>query len=355
MAMRRPGLIAFAAAALFGASVPLANLLLGGSPGPVSPVLLAGLLYLGAGLGLLSLRLASALASAGRESRILAMPPREQWPALAAAVVCGGLLAPVLLLWGLPGTGSAAASLLLNTESVFTAWLAVQVFSEHVGQRVWAGMLLMLAAGALLTWMPGEWALPLHGLAILAACLLWGLDNNFTRLVSSGDAITIAMVKGLAAGSINLALALSNGAAWPAWTVIGEALLLGALGYGASLALYVIALRHLGSARTGAWFASAPFFGAALSVALGEPLTPLLVMALVLMAAAAWLLGSERHRHRHVHEPLRHAHEHRHDAHHRHAHPGGVPGQPHTHEHEHQAMEHVHEHAPDLHHRHRHR
>jgi drug/metabolite transporter (DMT)-like permease len=363
MVMLHPGLIAFVAAALFGASVPLANLLLGLagqgeaplSDLPLSSMFLAGLLYLGAGLGLLLLRMV--MVAAGLESRIVELPPRSKLPALAGAVLCGGLLAPVLLLWGLPGTGSAAASLLLNTEAVFTAWLAMQFFGEQVGRRVWLAMLMMLVAGAVLAWMPGEWQLPWHALAILAACLLWGLDNNLTRVVAISDAITIALVKGLAAGSVNLALALLNGAVLPVPSVIAAALLLGAFAYGASLALYVLALRQLGSARTGAWFAAAPFCGVLLALAMGEPATGQLMLALVLMALAATMLATERHSHRHVHEPQRHAHAHVHDGsdiHHGHQHADSVPGSPHVHMHEHGVIEHAHEHLPDAHHRHRH-
>ncbi len=358
--MLRPGLIAFAAAALFGASVPLASLLLSGgaastgSAASMSSWLLAGLLYLGAGLGLLLLRVVTV--ATRMESRIIELPPISRLPALAAAVLCGGMLAPVLLLWGLPGTGSAAASLLLNTESVFSAWLAVRFFGEQVGRRVWLAILLMLAAGALLACTAGEWQLPWHALAILAACLLWGLDNNFTRLIAAGDAVTIALVKGLVAGSVNLSLALLYGADFPALHLIAAALLLGAMAYGASLALYVVALRQLGSARTGAWFSTAPFFGVLLALAMGEAPTMLLIAALVLMAVAAMLLATERHSHRHLHQAQRHAHVHAHgsDPHHEHDHRQGESGSPHAHVHDHAEMVHAHAHAPDFHHYHRH-
>lgn len=371
MAGRRPALIALAAAALFGASVPLAHRLLGSGAfpqqAPWSPFLLAGLLYLGAGAGLLLLRLARrALAGppAGRQATLplVPLPPRGQRRDLAAAILCGGVLAPVLLLAGLGGTGAASASLLLNAEAVCTAWLAARFFGEPVGARTWAATLLVLAGGAALGWGEGQWQPTWQAAVILLACLLWGLDNNFTRRVADGDALAIALLKGLAAGSWNVLLALALGAHWPAWPQLAVALLLGAASYGASLALYVVALRHLGSARTAAWFAGAPFCGALLAVLLGEPVTAGLPAALLLMAGAAWLLAGERHAHRHVHAPLRHRHAHAHagaddDAHHRHAHAPGeaVAGAAaHEHEHEHGHLEHAHEHAPDLHHRHPH-
>jgi drug/metabolite transporter (DMT)-like permease len=279
---------------------------------------------------------------------------------LAGAVVSGGVVGPVLLLMGLAGLPASSASLLLNAEAVFTAVLAWVVFRENVDKRVALGMVAIVAGGAVLAW--PERSEPAHwqpALLVLGACLAWGIDNNLTRKVALADASWIAMVKGLAAGSTNLVLALALGAAWPSAGVVTSAALLGLLSYGASLVLFVIGLRHLGTARTGAYFSVAPFFGALLSVVvLREPVTLQLGLAAALMAAGVWLHLSERHEHRHAHEAMDHEHEHVHgggDEHHDHAHqPPVAPGTRHTHPHHHEPLLHSHAHFPDAHHRHGH-
>ena len=343
-------LLALAAAALFGMSTPLAKLLLGELP----PVALAGLLYLGSGLGLVAVRL---LRRAGTGAPVAREAPltRHDLPWLLGAVAAGGVIAPVLLLWGLRGADAAAASLLLNLEGVLTTLLAAVLFREAVGGRIWAASLLMAAGGALLSWQPGTGGWSPQSLAIAGACLFWGLDNNLTRKVSAGDPLTVAMIKGLAAGTINLALALGMGLAWPPAGVLAAALLLGFVAYGVSLVLFIHALRHLGSARATAHFMTAPFIGAGVAVlALGEPLTGLFVLALLIMAAATWLVLSEQHAHAHVHEAEAHNHRHEHDAHHQHEHAGDEGPAPHAHWHQHAPLTHAHPHLPDLHHRHRH-
>jgi len=357
---QRYAFLALAAAALFGASTPMAKLLLA----DVSPVMLAGLLYLGSGLGLVLWRLGASVlhpsprgrgdGGEGKTEKVSASRAQIYW--LAVAILCGGVLAPIFLLWGLARISAANAALLLNLESVATTVLAAFIFSEQVGKRVWIATLLMLAAGAALAWQPGA-GLPLSlgALAIVVACVFWGLDNNFTRKISGGDAMQIAMAKGLAAGAVNVVIAVSLGNAFPPAGHLVGALLLGAFAYGVSLVLYVRALRHLGSARTGAHFATAPFVGAAIALALGDHPGLIFVPALALMVIATWLLLTERHAHRHAHEPLSHSHEHVHDEHHHHAHDPSVQlGQPHTHLHEHEALTHFHPHLPDLHHRHTH-
>jgi drug/metabolite transporter (DMT)-like permease len=337
-----------AAALLFGAAAPLAKLLLE----HVNPWLLAALLYLGSGLGLALLR------------RLRRAPPvqlpRGEAVWLAGAIVCGGVIGPVLLMMGLAGLPASSASLLLNAEAVFTALLAWFVFRENVDRRVALGMLAIVAGGAVLAW--PERAESAHwqpALLVLGACLAWGIDNNLTRKVSLADASWLAMVKGLAAGGTNLALALLLGAAWPTATVVGLAAALGLASYGASLMLFVIGLRQLGTARTGAYFSVAPFFGALLSVALlREPFTPQLGLGAALMAIGVWLHLSEHHEHRHAHEAMDHEHEHVHgtgDEHHEHAHqPPVPPGTRHSHPHHHAPLQHSHAHFPDAHHRHGH-
>ena len=341
--MRRSAIgYALASAALFGASTPLAKLLVG----EVSPPMLAGLLYLGSGLGLFAWRTV-------RPERPASLSRREL-PWLASAIAAGGVVAPALLMYGLARSEASTASLLLNLEGVFTALIAWVVFRENVDRRVFIGMALIIAGGVALSWggapgASGAWL-------IAAACLAWAIDNNLTRRVSGGDAVTIAGLKGLAAGSVNLALALSQGAGFPAAPVGAAAAVVGLLGYGVSLVLFVIALRHLGTARTGAYFSVAPFFGAAIAFAvLPEAASGTFWVAAGLMAAGVWLHVSERHEHSHVHEQLKHSHEHVHDEHHRHQHAFAWDGrEPHSHEHEHGGLRHSHPHYPDLHHRHHH-
>lgn len=347
-ALRHPGVAASLwAAALFGAGVPLAKLLLG----RVDPWVLAALLYLGSGLGLAMLRWV-------RRSPPVKLAAGE-WPWLVGAVLAGGVLGPVLLMAGLARMPAAQASLLLNLEAVLTAAIAWWVFRENVDARVGLGMAAIVGGGVLLAWPgrlnPVDWQ---PALLVSAACLAWAVDNNLTRKVSLADASWLAMVKGLAAGATNLSLALALGAAWPAWDAAAGAALLGFASYGASLTLFVLGLRRLGTARTGAYFSVAPFFGALLALALGEPATPVLLAAGGLMALGVWLHLSERHEHWHVHEPLEHAHEHVHgagDEHHDHVHePPVPPGTRHSHAHRHLPLAHAHPHFPDAHHRHTH-
>jgi drug/metabolite transporter (DMT)-like permease len=347
--MRRQAIAyALLSAALFGASTPLAKLLLGAVP----PLLLAATLYLGSGIGLLGwLGLRRLL---GRQPPTSLAGHDYLW--LAAAIAAGGVIAPVLLVFGLVRTDGAAASLLLNLEAVLTALIAWVAFRENVDRRVFLGMMAIVAGGVLLAWQEMPRAGSLTGPALIAgACLAWALDNNLTRRVSGGDAATIACLKGLIAGSANLALAMELGVALPSAAALAAAGVLGLFGYGISLVLFIVALRHLGTARTGAYFSVAPFFGAALAlVVLGESTTMLFWIAAALMALGVRLHLTERHQHEHVHEPLEHSHVHVHDEHHQHAHEAPDGREPHAHAHRHGRLIHSHPHYPDLHHRHRH-
>jgi drug/metabolite transporter (DMT)-like permease len=340
----QPGVAAaMAAAVLFGLSTPLAKILLAG----VSPWMLAGLLYLGSGVVLAAWRLARGQRS-GRLVRSEVVP-------LIGAIGFGGVLAPVLLMLGLSGMPASGASLLLNAEAVLTVAIAWFVFREHANRRTVAGFALILAGVLVLGWQGqtlfgGWWPT----LALLGACLGWALDNNLTRAVSSADATWLAMVKGLVAGTVNLAVALLLGNPAPAPLLVVGAMGLGALSYGLSLVLFILGLRAVGTARAGAYFSTAPFFGGVLAVALGEPVTPLLVVAAVLMAGGVLLHISEHHAHQHTHERLIHDHWHVHDEHHQHAHDVSVEaGVRHRHLHEHEPITHEHAHFPDIHHRHR--
>lgn len=348
MSVLTPAVAALGAAALFGASTPVAKTLVGNA----DPVLVAGLLYVGSGIGLALVRLV--------RDRGFDFPPLSRRDAgwLAGAVVFGGVAGPALLMLGLARTDAADASLLLNLEAVFTALIAWVVFREHTHGRMVLGMGLIVAGGVVLAWPGARTVLPepLGLAAIAAACLCWAVDNNFTRNVAANDALFVAGSKGLVAGVFNLALAFALGAEMPALPTAAVALLTGFLGYGASLVLFVLALRGLGTARTGAYFSLAPFIGAGVAVAaFGAPITLALVAAAVLMAAGVALHLTERHEHPHVHELLEHAHPHVHDEHHRHSHDFAWDGrEPHAHPHAHAAMTHAHPHFPDLHHRHGH-
>lgn len=338
-------LAALGAAVLFGCSVPLAKPLLAG----MDPWLLAGLLYLGSGIGLW-------LGRRWTRAEPVALP-REDRKWFLGALVAGGMVAPVLLMSGLSGMPASSASLLLNSEGVFTALLAWFVFQEAFDRRIALGMGAIVVGAVVLSWpdrVHGVSVVP--ALAVLGACLAWGLDNNLTRKVALADASFVAMAKGLVAGSTNLALALVAGAAWPPMSLVTAAMLLGLFSYGVSLVLFVHALRHLGAARTGAYFGVAPFFGALLSVVLlDEAVTARLLVAGGLMACGVYLHLTEDHEHEHTHEVLEHSHEHRHDEHHDHEHDEEVPaGTSHSHWHRHEDTTHSHPHYPDLHHQHRH-
>ena len=343
--LQHPGILAaLSAALLFGAATPLAKALLQ----TVNPWLLAGLLYLGSGLGLTLYRVII------RAPAVL-LPPAERY-GFAGAVLFGGIVGPVLLMFGLTGASAADASLLLNAEGVFTALLAWFVFRENFDRRIAFGMMAIVAGALVLSW-PDEASLAATwpALAILGACLAWGLDNNLTRKVSLADASWIASIKGLVSGVVNLVLALALGADLPALPTIGAAMLLGLLSYGVSLVLFVVGLRHLGTARTGAYFSVAPFFGAVLALLMGAPLTLPFTVAGLLMAFGVWLHLSEKHTHRHTHERIEHQHEHEHDEHHAHSHGDAFrPGKRHSHPHHHEPITHEHAHFPDMHHRHRH-
>lgn len=340
---------AIAAALLFGAGTPFAKLLLA----HIDPWMLAALLYLGSGIGLWLFRRIRSAPTARLE--------RGEWRWLAGAIVAGGVLGPVLLMLGLSAMPASGASLLLNAEAVFTAVLAWFAFKENFDRRIAIGMLTIVAGAVLLSWprdanFAGVWP----ALCVLGACLAWAVDNNLTRKVSLADASYIAMVKGLVAGATNLALALTTGAMWPPLEAVAGGALLGFASYGVSLVLFVVGLRNLGTARTGAYFSVAPFFGSFIAIAmLGEPVTIQLCAAGLLMALGIGLHLTELHQHHHTHDAAAHSHDHVHaadgDVHHDHHHGERIPpGTRHSHWHQHNPISHVHRHYPDTHHRHTH-
>lgn len=336
---------ALLSAVLFGAGTPLAKVLLDS----VSPWMLAGLLYLGAGVGLTLFRLV-------RRSARVRLARRDLLP-LSGAILLGGVVGPVLLMFGLASTPASGASLLLNAEGVATALVAWFVFKENFDRRIALGMAAIVAGAVVLSW-PGnaQFSSVLPSLAILGACLAWGIDNNLTRMVSLNDATWIAATKGLVAGPVNLVIAFTLGAQLPPLLNVAGAMVVGLFAYGVSLVLFIVALRHVGTARAGAYFSIAPFFGALLALALGEPVTVPLLVAGALMALGVWLHLSERHEHEHTHPAESHEHAHSHDdGHHDHEHdPPVKPGVRHSHAHTHVGVTHSHSHYPDTDHRHEH-
>lgn len=341
--------LALLSAALFGISTPLAKLLIEA----VDPWMLAALLYLGSGVGLAIYRLGRGAAGAVAEP---ALGGRD-WLWFSGAIAAGGVVGPICLMLGLSLTTAGTASLLLNLEGVATALLAWFVFRENFDTRIAIGMAAIVAGATILSWQGDLRATSVAGpLYIVAACVAWGLDNNLTRKVALSDPVQIAMWKGLIAGTINLALALARGAPLPPVEAIVPTAVVGLFGYGVSIALFVAALRHVGTARTGAYFSTAPFIGAAMAVLwLGDQVTWPFLGAAVLMAVGVWLHLTERHAHAHAHQAMAHSHRHRHDLHHQHDHEAGIdPREPHTHWHRHPGLSHSHPHYPDAHHTHRH-
>lgn len=339
-------LYALAAAVLFGISTPAAKALLG----TADSFVVAGLLYAGSGLGLGLLRLTASWHKARREEPL----KRADVPWLAGAVAFGGVMAPILLMVGLARTQATAASLLLTVEGVATALISWFVFRENFDRRIFVGMACIVAGAMVLVW-PNH--LSLGGgagpLFIVGACLAWGIDNKLTRKVALADPVEIAMLKGLVAAPVTLMLAFLSGAEFPPPSTTVLAAAVGFFGYGVSLVLFILSLRHLGTARTGAYFSTAPFIGSIVAIPLlGETPSLRLAAAGALMGAGVWLHLSERHEHRHRHTRFEHSHGHIHDEHHRHGHDEVT--EPHTHAHVHESITHAHPHAPDSHHRHPH-
>lgn len=345
-------LFALLAAVLFGASTPFAKTLVG----QVSPIGLAGLLYLGSGLGLSIWMIIRAVTRREQQTEVAHLKKAEL-PWLAGAVAAGGIAGPVLLMIGLTITPASTASLLLNMEGVLTAVLAWFVFKENFDRRIFVGMVFIVMAGILLSWQPSQNAgVPWGSVSIMGACLCWAIDNNLTRKVSASDAVQIACIKGLVAGNVNLVIAWMMNMPLPNVDVVLKAGIVGFCGYGLSLVMFVLALRHLGTARTGAYFSVAPFTGAAISILmLGDAPTVVFWIAAALMGAGIWLHLTEKHEHAHIHLRQSHTHRHSHDAHHQHEHDFAWDGkEPHSHPHVHEPMTHTHVHFPDIHHRHQH-
>ncbi len=346
-----PVAVALLSALLFGASTPATKLLAVG----MNPQMLAGVLYLGSGLGLSCLYFLTRFAKGerGLDLRITT----SDLPALAGIVLFGGISAPILLMVGLRTSSAESASLLLNMEFVFTALIAWFFFKENLDRRIVFGMIAIVIGSLTLSWQPSAAIVVTGGtLAILGCCLCWALDNNLTCKLSDADPLKIAAIKGVVAGTVNCAIGLLSGAQVPNAAQIAQASITGFVGYGLSLVLFILALRRLGTARTGAYFSTAPFVGAAISILIfHDDVTVKTVLASAFMVFGVWLHLTERHEHEHHHFDEEHEHLHRHDLHHQHDHPEGIAvTEPHIHKHRHSAMTHSHPHYPDTDHRHSH-
>lgn len=348
---KTPLIFVIISASLFGISPPIAKLLVGDIP----PVALAGLLYLGAFIGL-------SLYSIGRRNKTIdpnkkaTALERKDFPWLAGAVLTGGILGPISLMMGLTLVSGFSASLLLNLEGLATAMIAIIFFKENAGKRLWLALACMAIAGGFLTWDPELGKFNIVGpLLIIFAMVCWGMDNNLTRNISDKDPIQIAKIKGLIAGTFSLSLAFILGMKISLDITIAFALLLGSFSYGISLVFFIKALNGLGSSRTGAFFSFAPFIGAITSIIiLKEWIGWVMFPAIAFMIIGIWLINSEKHSHLHIHKPITHTHSHIYtDMHHLHEH-SGTFHEVHTHEHIHTEITHIHVHWPDTYHRHEH-
>lgn len=335
---------ALIAAFLFGTSAPLAKLLLG----EVEPIPLAAFLYLGSGLGLLVVKLFR------RAENSEAKVEKSDFKWLVGAILAGGVAAPITLLFSLKNTPAATASLLLNFEGVATTLIALFTFNESISRRAWWSIALITIASIMLSInLNSEWGISLGALGIIAACVLWGIDNNFTRNISEKDPLVIVTLKGLGAGSFSLILALFLRSHFPSLEVILGTLVLGSLSYGVSIVLFIHAMRGLGAARTSTLFSTAPIAGIVLSILIYQEFPSwLFIPALPLMIIGAFLLVNDEHDHHHIHEMIVHEHAHSHNDGH-HDHDAEFDGK-HCHVHKHDDLRHSHHHMPDLHHRHIH-
>lgn len=341
---------ALLAALLFGASAPLAKLLLG----EIDPIPLASFLYLGSGIGLLLYRLIQRVQKGYLEVEAKINRNEIKW--LIGAVIAGGVIAPIILMFSLRNTPASTASLLLNFEGVATTLIAVIVFKESIGKRIWSAVALITSASVLLTWnFNGEWGLSIGALGVLLACTLWGIDNNFTRNISAKDPLITVTIKGIGAGCFSMIFAILTQSNFPGLKIILGAMLLGFFSYGLSIVLFIFAMRNLGASRTSAFFGTAPFVGTLLSFVLFRELpNTLFYFALPIMIVGAILILGEDHEHRHLHKRLEHDHRHKHDdEHHTHSHQD-IEDLEHSHAHTHENIEHSHSHTPDIHHRHAH-
>lgn len=338
-------LFAIASAVAFGLTTPV----IAWAGGDVRPLITAALLYAGAALAAVAMRL-----RARSSGRSLARP---DLPRIIVIAIVGAAIAPVCLVWGLARTGATSGSLILNLEAVLTVLLAWIIYREPLGRRLILAVMLMAGGGAVLALdVTARSSAGLLGAAAVAGATLgWAVDNTLTRALADRDPLQVIAAKGVLGATLTGALSVIRGESLPStWSVV-VLLACGATGYGVSLRLYLLAQRRIGAARTGSVFALAPFVGAASAWGLGDRnASRSMAAAAACFGIAVYLHLSERHAHEHVHESFDHAHAHRHDdGHHDHVHDPSVAGE-HTHAHHHERVTHAHDHAPDIHHGHAH-
>lgn len=348
-----PIIQALLAALLFGASAPLAKILLG----QIDPVPLAAFLYLGSGTGLLAYQLIINIID--EEKKGEAPLSKKDFPWLLGAILFGGVVAPIILMTSLKITPASTAALLLNFEGVSTTLIALFFFKESIGKKVWIAVICITAASILLSWdFTNQWGFSLGALGVVGACVCWGIDNNFTRNISSKNPYTIVILKGFGAGIFSLMLTFLLKNHIPDIKVILLAMILGCFSFGFSIVLFVLAMRSLGSSRTSVFFGTSPFIGTILAFLLYREIPgKMFITALPFMLLGTFFLLKEEHNHKHIHEHIIHEHRHCHnDNHHNHSHLSGEVPQSgyHSHVHEHEVMQHEHQHTPDIHHRHAH-
>jgi drug/metabolite transporter (DMT)-like permease len=337
---------ALLAALFFGASAPIAKLLLGDN---LSPIFLAAFLYLGSGTGTFLVKLIQRAQARDVEANIKSSDIK--W--LVGAIISGGILAPIILMISLQNTPASTASLLLNFEGVGTTLIALLFFKEAISRRAWAAIIgITLASIFLSTNFGSSWGMSLGAFGVVLACLLWGVDNNFTRNISGKDPLAIVAWKGIIAGTFSFFLALFLGNSLPSVKIILYTLILGFVSYGLSTILFIHAMRGLGAARTSALYGTAPLAGVLLAIVIFNEFPSFwFIIAAIMMVGGAWLLINEQHSHSHTHTVIFHEHGHSHDDP---AHGHDPEKGDHSHEHEHPAEEHEHDHMPDIHHRHGH-
>jgi drug/metabolite transporter (DMT)-like permease len=341
--------MALLAAALYGISAPASKLLLVKVP----PVMMAALLYLGAGLGMLMVNQWRVWRK--HEQREAKMTKKEM-PFVIGMIVLD-IAAPIMLMMGLTLTNSASVSLLNNFEIVATALIAMTLFRESVGRRMWIAIILITFSSILLSVEDfSNLSFSVGSLFVVGACICWGIENNCTRMLSIKDPLQVVVIKGFGSGMGSLLIAFSMKIYQISVLYLLVTLLLGFVAYGLSIYFYISAQRVLGAARTSAYYAAAPFIGVLLSWGiLHERLTSPFFAALLVMLLGTYFAVTEKHRHEHLHEEITHEHKHHHeDGHHNHLHDTVISGS-HSHVHTHETISHVHRHTPDVHHGHSHK
>lgn len=345
--IKSPILLAILAATFYGVSTPISKLLMHELP----PAFLAALLYLGAGFGMAIINL---FRIKGRNNQKEARITKPDLPYIIGMVILD-IVAPIALMFGLSMTTPANASLLNNFEIVATSLIALLIFKEAIGKRMWIAIVLITLASIILSFEDiTSLSFSIGSILVIFACLCWGFENNYTRKLSLKDPLQIVVVKGLGSGVGALIIAIAIREFSFNLIFIIFALLLGFLAYGLSIYLYILAQRELGAARTSAYYAVAPFIGVGLSfIVFNQSISTTFFVALVIMVLGAYFAATERHKHMHIHEFIEHEHRHNHeDGHHDHTH--GYPVTEHSHPHKHELKTHEHTHTPDMHHNHGH-